>query len=51
MGLPSNRHGLEFHKADGVLVLLLSRISICGTCISFSAEFPSNSSQGGQLLL
>lgn len=26
MGFTSNRHGLEFHKADGTLVFLLSRI-------------------------
>lgn len=39
MSLSPNQHGLRFHKADGVLVLL-SRISIWGTCISF-AEFPA----------
>lgn len=41
MDLTPNKHGLELHKADGFLVFLLCRISICGTRISFSAEFPA----------
>lgn len=40
MGFTSNRHGLEFHKADGTLVFLLSRILVAAR-LSFSAEFPA----------
>ena len=45
---PFQRHRPGSHKADGVLVFLLSRVSVCGTRISFSAEFPATAlGEGG----